>query len=922
LKSHEIRTRFLDFYAARGHRIVPSSSLVPTDDPTLKFANAGMNQFKSVLLGLEQRDYRRAASVQKCMRVAGKHNDLEAVGRDARHHTFFEMLGNWSFGDYYKRESIRWGWEFLTQECGIDRERLWASVYRDDDESYAIWRDEIGLPEARIVRLGDIAAGDEENFWSMAETGPCGPCAEIHYDRGAELACAHPDGCALGICDCDRWLELWNHVFMEFDRQEDGRLVPLPFKSVDTGLGFERLAAVLQGAASDYETDLFQPLIARVAELSGRAPRGQDRISMQVIADHARAVAFTIADGARPGNVDRGYVVRRILRRASRHGHLLGLDRPFLWRLVEVVSDIMGGAYPELDERRRTVEELIRREEERFLRTLATGLEIYNGFRERLRSEGRDELSGEEAFLLHDTYGFPLDLTAVVAAEDGFAVDEAGFRRCMERQREQSRVEARYMEGVSAWRALEDGADLAGYHNRFVGYDRLATTSEAVAVRAGGRDASDRPLTHVLCDETPFYAEAGGQVGDVGTLTLLPTGEMLPITGAVAAPEGSVCVVPGDVDDVEPKLRAAERVELRVDRERRLGAMRHHTATHLLHAALRAVLGEHVEQAGSVVAPDRLRFDFRHDGPLDAEQLRRVEQLVNARILENQPVVVEEDVPLAEARDRGAMALFGEKYGDNVRVIEIRSGEGAIPPARDGSGGENGGAPAGAVWSLELCGGTHCRRTGDVGLFRITSESGVAAGVRRVEAIAGAAALARADAEHTELDRARALVPRDAGPLAEQIEALLAERDALRRELARTQRASARDALQDALAEPQAVGDLRLVAAQVAVESRQALLELGDFVRDRLSERGVVVLGGEPEGKPTVIVTITPDLVASERLHAGRLVKALAARAGGRGGGKPHTAQGGLPDATDLAFAVAAAAEVVADQAGGARDPT
>ncbi|MFO7652693.1 MAG: alanine--tRNA ligase [Candidatus Krumholzibacteriia bacterium] len=907
MEAKEIRSRFLDFFAARGHRVVPSSSLVPQDDPTLLFANAGMNQFKSVLLGLERRDYVRAASVQKCMRVAGKHNDLEEVGKDARHHTFFEMLGNWSFGEYYKRESILWGWEFLTGEMQLDPERLWVTVYKDDDEAFAVWRDEVRVPERKIIRLGDVERGDEENFWSMAATGPCGPCTEIHWDRGEAARCSHPDGCAVGVCDCDRWLELWNHVFMEFDRQPDGSLQPLPMKSVDTGLGFERLVSVMQGTESNYETDLFSPLVRRAAQLSGREPQGADRISMQVIADHARAVVFTITDGARPSNEGRGYVVRRILRRAARHGHLLGLEEPFLWRVAEVVIDEMGDAYPELRERRDRVLPVIRQEEERFLRTLAAGLQIYGESRERMKREGRTVVSGEEAFQLHDTYGFPLDLTAVVSEEDGFTVDGEGFERLMGEQRVRSRREVRFMEGIGAWEVLRDDLDLAGYRNRFVGYDRLTAETEPLAVRDAGTDAEGRPLAHLLVAETPFYAESGGQVGDVGTVTLLPAGEDLQVVTTLSAPEGSVCVVSGGWEDVVVRLRSAERVRLSVDQTARAAVMRHHTATHLLHRALREVLGDHVEQAGSVVAPDRLRFDFRHDAPVSDGELARIEQLVNERVLANRPVLRHEDVPLDEARARGAMALFGEKYADRVRMIEVPLGV-RVDPAEPDSGG--------STWSLELCGGTHCFRTGDIGPFRIVSESGIAAGVRRIEAVAGEPALAMIEREHAELADVARQLRRDGGSPGRQVAELIAERDQLRKDLARVQQATARDALQDAIASPVAVQDLKLVAALVTAESRDALMQLGDHARDRLGENGVVVLAAEVEGKAAVIATVTPDLVASRRLHAGDLVKALTARAGGRGGGKPNMAQGGVPTAADLASVVAAAADVVGEQVG------
>ncbi len=901
MKASEIRSRFLAFFAARGHTIVPSSSLVPTDDPTLLFTNAGMNQFKSVLMGLETRDYVRAASVQKCMRVSGKHNDLEEVGKDVRHHTFFEMLGNWSFGDYTKRDSIVWGWEFLTDEMALAADRLWVSVYKDDDESYAIWRDEIGVPAPRIVRLGNIERGDEENFWSMADTGPCGPCTEIHFDQGAAMQCDHPAGCAVGVCDCDRWLELWNHVFMEFDRDKDGALSPLPLKSVDTGLGFERLVAVMQKVTSNYETDLFTPLIAKVAELSGREPVGADRVSMQVIADHARAVTFTVADGARPSSEKRGYVVRRILRRAARHGHLLGLDQPFLWQVADLVIAQMGDAYPELPAERETVLAVIRKEEERFLRTLAAGLEIYTRFKEQMRREGRTTVSGEEAFKLHDTYGFPVDLTAVIAGDDGLTVDEDGFTRCMNAQRERSRTQTQYMAGIGAWQPVEPSRSLAGYRNRFVGYDVLQAVSKPVAVRAGGETADGAALTHVLCAETPFYAEAGGQVGDTGMVTLLPSGEQLPVVATVAAAAGSVCVVRAATDALLVQLGEAERIELVVDPVWRLSVMQHHTATHLLHAALREVLGDDVEQRGSVVAPDRLRFDFSHDGPVAPADLERVEELVNSHVLANRAVIRHDEVPLAEARRRGAMALFGEKYGDRVRMIEIHGDAQADPVAS---------ADAGPLVSLELCGGTHCRLTGDVGPVRIVSETGVAAGVRRIEAVAGEQALALAAGDRRAVAALGDLLRRDGRPLADQVAQLVAERDALRDELAGVQHASARDALEAAIANPQSVAGIALVAARVTADDRDALMKLGDHVRDQIGS-GVVVLAAQWEDKATLIATVTPDLVEGGRLCAGDLVKAIAASVGGRGGGRPHMAQAGLPDPSQIDPALAAAPEVI-----------
>ena len=885
MKANEIRARFLEFFAERGHAVVSSASLVPDNDPTLIFTNAGMNQFKAVFLGLEKRDYVRATSCQKCMRVSGKHNDLEEVGRDARHHTFFEMLGNWSFGDYSKRESLRWGYDFLVEDMKIDPDRLWFSVYKDDDEAFAIFRDELGVPAERIKRLGDIEKGDEENFWSMAETGPCGPCAEMHFDQGEAMACDHPDGCALGVCDCDRWLELWNHVFMEFDRDETGALHPLPMKSVDTGLGLERLVAVCQGVNSNYGSDLFTPLVARAAELSGREPQGEDRVSMQVIADHARAVTFAVADGAAPGNEGRGYVVRRILRRAARHGRRLGLTEPFLWRVAETVIDGMGDAYPDLAERRERVLKTIRREEERFNLTLDRGLQVYAEIRDRLRAEGRTALDGEEAFLLHDTFGFPVDLTAVVAEEDGFTVDEAAFRERMEQQRASSGKVRAYMAGIGAWQAVRKGEDPAAFRAEFVGYDALAVEARVVAVRPAGDETSQ-----LLFDRTPFYAESGGQVGDRG-LVRLAGGAELEVLTTVGDEAGNVSVVHADAAKLLGLLREDDAVTLIVAPER-LATMRHHTATHLLHAALRRVLGEHVAQAGSEVAPDKLRFDFHHDQPVSADEIARVEALVAREVLANGAVAVHRDVPLAEAKARGAMALFGEKYGETVRMIEV--------PGTTGD------------YSLELCGGTHVARTGDIGPFRITAESSSAAGVRRIEAVAGEAAQALIDRERAELAAVRVRLRADGPPAAEQVAALIDERDALARELRAQRQAEAAVSLDSLLADAATVGDLKVLAARVDAEDRDALFALGDRARDKLGEKGVVVLAAEWEGKATLLVTLTPDLVAAKRLHAGNLVKELAAKVGGRGGGRPNTAQAGLPGPEAIGPALAAVAEALA----------
>jgi alanyl-tRNA synthetase len=907
LKANEIRARFLEFFAQHGHEVVPSSTLVPQDDPTLLFTNAGMNQFKGVFLGLEHRDYQRAASVQKCMRVSGKHNDLEEVGKDARHHTFFEMLGNWSFGDYYKRESILWGWELLVDVFGLDQDRLWVSVYKDDDESFGIWENEVRVPAARIVRLGDLEQGDEENFWSMADTGPCGPCTEIHYDQGEAMKCDHPAGCAVGVCDCDRWLELWNHVFMEFDRQEDGTLNPLPMKSVDTGLGFERLVAVMQGKLSNYESDLFVPLVQKAAALSGRPIEGENKISMQVIADHARACVFTVADGAIPANDGRGYVVRRILRRAARHGHLLGMEEPFLWKVAEVVIDGMGEAYPEITERRQRVLDVIRQEEERFGRTLTAGLQVYADFKTAMQGEGRTQLSGDEAFKLHDTFGFPVDLTAVVAEEDGLTVDHEGFKTCMEKQRVQSRKENKFMAGIQPWQTVSEGGSTAGMKTSFIGYDQLTAESQVLAVRAAGQDDQGREISHVLINPTPFYAESGGQVGDQGVLVLPGKEGSLTILDTLGAEEGNACVVVGVADDLLKKFQGDARVQAIVDSGHRMGVMRHHTATHLLHAALRNVLGSHVEQAGSVVEPRRLRFDFRHDKAVTEQELALVEAQVNAAILTNREVMRHDGVAIDEAKARGAMALFGEKYGDQVRVIEIPAGLRLTAADQEQEG---------PLFSIELCGGTHCLRTGDIGPFRIISEGSVAAGVRRIEAVAGTVAQELLNDDRAQLAALAGKFRRDGGSLADQTAALLAERDQLRKELAKLQQDSARAGLEDTLNQPKDVAGLKVICARVQAEDKNAFMQLGDHVRDRLGKLGVVVLAAEIDGKASLLVTVTGDLSDSKKLHAGNLVKAMAAAGGGRGGGRPNMAQAGMPDSASLDQALAAAEGIIAEQVG------
>jgi alanyl-tRNA synthetase len=869
MTSNEIRQRFLDFFAQRGHEIVPSSSLVPHDDPTLLFTNAGMNQFKALLLGQERRSYVRAANSQKCMRVSGKHNDLEAVGRDGRHHTFFEMLGNWSFGDYYKEEAIRWAWEFLVDEMKLAAERLLVSVYKDDDDSYRIWRDVVGIAPERIYRLGNLDRGDEENFWSMGETGPCGPCTEIHYDQGP--AVAGGDERPLGENESDRYLEVWNLVFIQYDRDERGRMSSLPLQSVDTGMGLERLTALKQGVTSNYQTDLFIPILDWVAKASGADPQDPHlRISMQVIADHVRALAFAVADGGRPGNDGRGYVLRRILRRAARHGRNLGFHDSFLHEAADLVIEQMGEHYHELRSAREHIRRVIRLEEERFNETLDRGLSVFAGFAEEAAARKDRFITGAQAFMLHDTYGFPLDLTQVMSREKGLQVDVAGFDREMERQRERGRQQSRFVQGDrgEAWQWVggeEPGADRAPA--TFVGHDTLRTESKILGFRRSGNQGQS--LYEIVIDPTPFYAESGGQVGDVGTIRG-PQLELkvLDTQGGSGGPVSLVEVVEGDLvrpDLDELSLVAEVRTPVRV------ATMRNHTATHLLHAALRRQLGEHATQAGSLVNAEKLRFDFHHDGALGPHVLDALEREVNENVLQDLPVAKHVDVPIGEARRMGAIAMFGEKYGERVRVIQV------------------------ADVSTEFCGGTHCDRTGQVGLFRITGESAVGAGIRRIEAVTGAVALERTQGEHEILRNLGERLSARSEEIESRVAGLQEELRALRQELDASRRSQAGGQVEDLLRSSQEHAGVRVVAARVDVADRGSLLEMGDRLRERLGS-GVGVLATVLDGKVAFLAVVTDDLIRDRRLRAGDLVKKVAAVADGSGGGKPHLAQAGAKD--------------------------
>ncbi len=852
----DLRERFLKYFADRGHTIVPSSNLIPKNDPTLLFTNAGMNQFKDLFLGLEKRDYIRACSSQKCVRAGGKHNDLENVGRTARHHTFFEMLGNFSFGDYFKKEAIAFAWEFLTKDLKLDKNRLYVSVYKDDDEAARIWQEQEGVPLERIYRF------DEDNFWSMGDTGPCGPCTEIFWDNGPETGCGSPD-CAVG-CDCDRYMEIWNNVFMQFNRDEKGVMTPLPKPSVDTGMGLERIATVMQGVTSNYDTDLIQGIIRHVEKLSGKQYRRdeKDDVSMRVIADHSRAITFLICDGVLPSNEGRGYVLRRIMRRAARHAKMLGFPEPVLYRIVDAVTEVMGEAYPDLLQREEYIRKVVRAEEERFAETLDNGLRILNDEVAFLKSRGCKVIPGEVVFKLYDTYGFPMDLTADIVQSEGFTVDEAGFETCMERQREMAREHWKGSgeERVSAVYKTLHGR---GLRTAFTGYDERTAYSVITAlVREGNpvESADAGEDVDVITETTPFYGESGGQTGDSGEIS---TGSAHLEVVDTLRPMPDLFVHRARVK--EGTIRIGDAADLKVAGERRNATARNHTATHLLQAALREVLGDHVKQSGSLVSKDHLRFDFTHYSAMTPDELERVEDLVNGHIMDNAEVTSRE-LEIEKAMESGATALFDEKYGDLVRVVKV-----------------------GEV-SAELCGGTHVRASGDIGLFKIVSEAGIAAGVRRIEALTGMGALRYA--RHLEEDSRKiaSLVKAEGGDAVEKVVRLISRQKELQREIDTLQGRLNASASADLLAGVREVGGVKALAVKVEMADSKGLRELSDTLKDRLGS-GVIAIGTEIDGKASLLVVVTKDLTS--RFRAGDLIKGLAPIIGGSGGGKPELAQAG-----------------------------
>jgi len=869
----QVRQSFLDYFRERGHTIVPSAPLVPENDPSLLFTNAGMVQFKQVFLGNETRPYTRAVDSQKCLRISGKHNDLEQVGRDTYHHTFFEMLGNWSFGDYYKREAIGWAWELLTTIWKLPTDRLYATVHTSDDDAAKLWAEITDVARDRILRF------DAENFWEMGETGPCGPSSEIHIDRGAD-ACDRRDDPAhrCGVnAGCARYIELWNLVFIQCNRDEGGRLSDLPAKHVDTGMGFERICTVLQGVRDNYRVDVLATVVARAERIAKKryGTSERDDISLRVIADHARAVTFLLSDGVVPSNEGRGYVLRRLLRRAARHGKLLGIGRPFLHEVVGAVVDAMGRAYPEIVKGQRRIADAVRAEEERFATTLDRGLALLAAEVERERTAGRRVLPGEVAFRLYDTYGFPLDLTEDILGGEGFSVDRAGFDREMEAQRARGRGGQRFADATAA----PEVATTSGAGTRFVGDRVVEWQSEILALLVDGKETrgpvASGATVDVVTAETPFYAESGGQVGDRGWLET-PSGARVEVTDTVKiAP-----TVVGHRGVVrQGALSVGDTVVMRIDAERRERARLHHSATHLLHAALRRRLGEHVKQAGSLVTPERLRFDFNHTGPVDEAALRDVEDETNAYIRANAEVRSEE-MPYDEAIKAGALAFFGDKYGDRVTVV--RMGD----------------------FSTELCGGTHVTRTGDIGVVKIRGESGVAAGVRRVEAASGEAALELIRSRDALLREIGALLRGPAEEATQKLERLLAQQRELERRIGELQAKLAGGATRDVLADARRVDGITVLATRVEGLDDKGLREMADNLRDRIKS-GVVVLGAAQGERALLLAAVTKDLVG--RYHAGNIIKQLAPLVGGGGGGRPDFAQAGGKDPSRLDEAIAAA---------------
>ncbi|MDG2305922.1 MAG: alanine--tRNA ligase [Candidatus Binatia bacterium] len=868
----EIRQSFVDFFRERDHKIVPSARIVPENDPSIMFINAGMVPFKNVFLGVEKPAAPRVADAQKCLRISGKHNDLDDVGRDVYHQTFFEMLGNWSFGDYYKPEAIEWAWELLTGVWGLPKDKLFATVYETDGEAEALWPKITDISPDRVLRFGA-----KDNFWEMGETGPCGPCSEIHVDRGPGT-CDQPPGHVCGVnTDCARYMEIWNLVFIQNERAADGSLGELPAKHVDTGMGFERVTALMQGVDGNYDTDVLRPLIGVAEELSGKpygGGMGPDDIAFRVIADHARAVAVMIADGILPSNEGRGYVLRRLLRRAARQGRVLTLEEPFLGKVTDRAIEILGGAYPELAESSTRIRATITGEEERFVETLEKGLGLLEDEVAKLGSRGEKTLAGDVAFKLYDTYGFPLDLTQDILREKGLAVDEAGFQSSMEGQRARAREGARF--------SSSKGGGFSGIAARFAGdgVDSLESKIVAIAVEGDEKaEAREGDAVEIVAEETPFYGESGGQTGDRGRIEL-SDGSVIEIEDT-QKPRGDLIVHRGRV--ASGAVRTGQAATLTIDTAYRGATRLNHSATHILHAALRNHLGDQVHQAGSLVTPDRLRFDFTHEARLSDDQMRAIEDEVNQHVRDNADVTADE-MSYDEAIAAGALAFFGDKYGDRVRVL--RMGD----------------------FSTELCGGTHVSRTGDIGLFKLRAESAVGAGVRRIEALTGEGALALVRQRELELREIAGLLKSGEEEIAERLGKLLASQKDLEKRLAETQSKLVSGASEDLLDGVQDVGGVKVLARRVDQIDAKVLRELSDKIRDKM-QSGVVVLGGTDGKKVLLVATVTKDL--TKKLNAGSLIKEMAPMVGGGGGGRPDFAQAGGKDPSGLDKALERVIELI-----------
>ena len=875
MKSSEIREKFLKFFESKGHAIVASSPVVPGDDPTLLFTNAGMNQFKDVFLGFDKRPYTRATTAQKCIRAGGKHNDLENVGYTARHHTFFEMLGNFSFGDYFKHDAIVYAWELLTEVFKLPKEKLWVTVYSEDDEAYEIWNKTVGVPAERIVRIGDNkgARYASDNFWMMGDTGPCGPCTEIFYDHGPEIPGGPPGS---PDEDGDRYIEIWNNVFMQFNRDEAGVMHKLPKPSVDTGMGLERITAVLQHVHSNYEIDTFVNLLAaakKAVDAAGAGDCDKDSPSLKVIADHIRACTFIVVDGVIPSNAGRGYVLRRIARRAIRHGYKLGARKSFFHALVPALVAEMGDAYPELRQNEKRATEVLKQEEEAFFRTIANGMEIL----EKALASGANQVDGDTAFKLHDTYGFPVDLTADVCRERGVTVDEARFTQLLDEQRQRAREAGKFK--------MAQGLEYSGSPTTFHGYDKLVhDTAKVTAIYVDGtpvQQANSGDDAVVVLDHTPFYAESGGQVGDTGELrnaaARFLVEDTLKIQADVFGHHGSIA---------EGTIKVGDTVNAKVDAEKRAKTVRNHSATHLMHKALREVLGAHVQQKGSLVNAERTRFDFAHNGPMTAEQIRKVEEIVNAEILANQATQARV-MPIDEAQKCGAMMLFGEKYGDEVRVLDIGS-------------------------SRELCGGTHVQRTGDIGLFKIVAEGGVAAGVRRIEAVTGDNALTYLQSLESTVNQAAGTLKVTPAEIAGRIGSVLDQVKSLEKELAALKGKLASSQGDELVAKAVDINGIKVLAATLDGADVPALRETVDKLKDKL-KTAAIVLASVSDGKVSLIAGVSKD--ATAKVKAGDLVNFVAQQVGGKGGGRPDMAQAGGTDPSALPQALAGVTTWVRERA-------